>query len=705
MFSYRFAKWLGFDRNLDVRRQLPSNQSDLSRWNRNFRPGILSLEDRTVPTTLVVTNTLDAGMGSLRDTIGGAMSGEMIVFSNALSGQTISLTGGQISISKNLEIEGLGANHLAVSGGKVGRIFDVTGNSSVTLAKLTLKNGQSTQGGAINNEAGSKLTIRDCTISGNTATADANGDALGGSIFNAVGASLTVDHCLISSNTTNGSNQSFGGAIDNRGALSVDHSSFNGNQAQGSTLNFLSPQGSGSLGGAIENEDGSTLTATTSSFVNNGVQGFGTGDALGGAISDNDVYVYPFTGLGVTTHLTDCTFSGNSATGGSNATYGGFGGAIEDLPGVTLSIVRCTLTNNSANSGGGNFCQGGAMDDSIAVSITIDGSLFVNNQAVGTAILGADAYGGALDSNDTMVITNSTFIGNKALGGDNAGGVVATGQGKGGAIYNQGFGPGTGGNMTIAHCIFSGNEAIGGANGPTTVLARFAAGRGGAIMNHYYGGLNISDCLITGNRAVGGANALGPAALGLGGGIDNSLNSKLTTSHLTMVGNMVQGGAGAAGTIGGNGLGGGIDNFQDSTVTLNNSTVILNTAAGGLGGAGAKGGDGLGAGISTRDRDFLFGIPDAGSLTMTNSTVGANVAHGATGGYGLGGGIFVGGGSAMLQNSHVFFNAALGGVGGQGVGGGVYVFADASACQRNTLINVNFASTDDNDVFGNLVPC
>src|SRR6185312_16751147 len=75
------------------------------------------LEVRTVPSTLTVTNALDDGSaGTLRSTIAAAPSGSTIDFSNQLRGHTIVLTGGQLVINKNLDIEGPGANKLIVSG-------------------------------------------------------------------------------------------------------------------------------------------------------------------------------------------------------------------------------------------------------------------------------------------------------------------------------------------------------------------------------------------------------------------------------------------------------------------------------------------------------------------------------------------------------------------------------------------------------------
>src|SRR5262249_2843461 len=73
---------------------------------RSFVPRLESLEDRTVPSTLTVTNALDRGPGSLRDKITNAKDGDTIVFAPGLNGQTITLTSDQLTINKSLDIEG-----------------------------------------------------------------------------------------------------------------------------------------------------------------------------------------------------------------------------------------------------------------------------------------------------------------------------------------------------------------------------------------------------------------------------------------------------------------------------------------------------------------------------------------------------------------------------------------------------------------------
>src|SRR6266498_5496962 len=62
----------------------------------------------------VVTSAADDGTpGTLRAVIAAAAAGDTITFDGALTGQTITLTGGQLLINKDLIITGPGANQLA----------------------------------------------------------------------------------------------------------------------------------------------------------------------------------------------------------------------------------------------------------------------------------------------------------------------------------------------------------------------------------------------------------------------------------------------------------------------------------------------------------------------------------------------------------------------------------------------------------------
>jgi len=118
----------------------------------------------------------------LRATIAAASSGDTIVFANSLKNKTITLTSGQLAVSKSLDIEGLGAKHLAISGNHASRVFDMSGSASVTLAGLTITHGLATMGGGILNEGGATLSISNCTLNNNKALSNAGSGGIGGAI-------------------------------------------------------------------------------------------------------------------------------------------------------------------------------------------------------------------------------------------------------------------------------------------------------------------------------------------------------------------------------------------------------------------------------------------------------------------------------------------------------------------------------------------
>jgi hypothetical protein len=520
-------------------------------------PRVETLEDRTVPSTLTVTSALDKGPGSLRDTITNAKSGDTIVFAPSLDGQTITLASDQLTLNKSLDIEGPGANLLALSGNDTNRIFSINEGLSVTINGLTLTHGRAgggNFGGAIVS-VGSTLALANDAFSSNVAVSSGNSGPDGGAIATRGSGSLTVTDSTFSDNRADGrgSNSSFaeGGAIfssSNGPNLTVIRCTFTHNQVLGNDNGTLSP--------------GS----------------FALGNASGGALH--------IEGPSSTLIVTDSTFTDNLAIGGS-------GGSAPKGNSRDAYVV-------DSGVGGAIAVHGGA-------SLVLSGSTFEDNQAIGgsnatganvfVGILGTGS-GGAVNNNGSTIITNSTFIGNKALGGSgNTGGtgtgVLTVGVGYGGAIESTGFGSSV--FLTVRNSAFTNNQAVGGTGNTGGILP--GDGWGGGLADFDGATATVTGSTFTGNQAIGGAGGTGgDGADGLGGALANLLGSTLTVSGCTLSGNQATGGAGGSGGSGGNGLGGGLYNDGTSTLTVTTSTVTANQAIGGAAGAGGSPGQGIGGG-------------------------------------------------------------------------------------------------------------
>src|SRR5262249_40007793 len=188
-----------------------------------------SLVDRI----LTVMNNLDSGVGSLRDTIAAAQDNDVIQFAQDLRGQTITLTSGELVLNKSLDIEGLGAQDLAISGGNASRVFDVTGSGvTVMLAGLTITGGRAALGGGLYDD-GATVILSHSTLSHN--------QAIGSSGLNGSDGGPGMD----GGNGGNGSLGAGGGIYVAGGTVDFDHSTLSDNQAIGGS------GGSGGNGGDV----------------------------------------------------------------------------------------------------------------------------------------------------------------------------------------------------------------------------------------------------------------------------------------------------------------------------------------------------------------------------------------------------------------------------------------------------------------------
>lgn len=245
---------------------------------------------------LIVANTNDSGIGSLRQAILNAsqLAGpDTITFDAALDGQTISLTtthpGDSQSAIRINDAAGVTVDATSLPGGitindgagTTYRLFRVTTGCALTLQGLTLANGSSgSDGGAIYIDPGGNVTLSQCILSSNQAPR-------GGAISTDNGR-VTLSQCTLSGNTSGS-----GGAIYNfEGRVTLSQCTLSGNQA--------------TFGGAI----------------------------------------YTITLFSNETRLTDCTLVNNTAT---------FEGGAVLIDRGRISLTHCTLTGNTAlpNSGSG----------------------------------------------------------------------------------------------------------------------------------------------------------------------------------------------------------------------------------------------------------------------------------------------------------------------------------------------------------------
>jgi hypothetical protein len=530
-----------------------------------FRPRLEALEDRALPSTLTVLNTLNSGAGSLRAEIAAANNGDTIVFAPRLGGQTITLAS-QLAVGKSVDIEGPSAAQLTVSGNNATRVFDIQSGAMVTIAGLTIAHGHvvADAGGGIRNEPGATLSLKNDVIANNTAF------GIGGGLWNQIGASVNINNSVFAGNKAIGSlsfvypDEGFtgdgtaeGGGIDSDGTAVISNSLFRNNVVQGVT--GLSGVGGGAHGGALATDG--TLTVTGCAFIDNMAQ---AGDGSSG-------------GAGVA-----------GGAGGQSE-----GGAINiSVPLMVANVSNCTFIHNQSLGGNGGAGGSGA-----------------NGGHGGVGAAGAISMADA-----TLNLTNSTFVGNQAIGGTGgtggAGGAGGTGgTGRGGAyVHTVTFGTSTP-LSNLSNVVMVNNKAIGGAGGMGGVGGpggNGGNGQGGAI-RALLGTINVDNSSLIGNQARGGQGGAPGAGSSLGGNGGNGQGGGLLTAFgvtanlldTALFLNQAIGGAGTSGGNGGNGQGGGIFNggsslFGTPDLNLFGCQIEFNQANGG---AGASDGAGVGGGI------------------------------------------------------------------------------------------------------------
>ena len=417
--------------------------------------------------------------------------------------------------------------------------YDTTTNSNKTKDFGTITNPTGTRktpsiykgGAAINNPAGSTITLENYVFQNNKTTADFKSttsgtryvNLFGGAIYNEGEISKITSDFIensISIIPENGIKATiFGGAIYNNGSIGDITGDFISNSATSANSNY---------GGAISNEG--TIENITGNFIGNAANGI----SEGGAIS-NEGTIENITG----------DFIDNAGKKGG-AIYNQINGTIGDILGDFICNAadfanggtiynRGTIGNITgnfiSNLGGAIYNYGGTIGNitgdfignQVMRTFTYGGAIS-NNGTIGN-ITGdfisnsADYEGGAISNSGTIGNITGDFIGNSAdYGGAiyNSDGTIGditgdfTSNDEGGAIYNS---DGTIGNITgdfignyaryKSGAIYNDNSTIGNITGD--FIGNSARYKSGAIDNYHSTIGNITGDFISNSGSNGGA--------------------------------------------------------------------------------------------------------------------------------------------------------------------------------------------------------
>ncbi len=275
----------------------------------------------------IVRNANSSGSGSLRQVIADACNGDTVTFDPAFFNvaRSIPSGGSQITIPRNMTIEGTGSAMLTLDGQNTTRIIGNANNTVINLNNLRLTRGNAggSVGGAISNDG--TMTLTGVVVDSSTA-------ATGGGFYN--GRTANINYTTISGCTA----ASGGGAVANAGTLSAYGSTFSGNTATfggallaGPMSIFNNTTVSGNL--ATTNKAGGIYIGSTERFETTNAtitDNVSNGNLTGGIYSDGGVYQ-----------------SRNSIVAGNR---NGGGGGAPDVAGSILSYGYNLIGSTAGNS-------------------------------------------------------------------------------------------------------------------------------------------------------------------------------------------------------------------------------------------------------------------------------------------------------------------------------------------------------------------
>ncbi len=357
-------------------------------------PGPLMLDQvRLVPdcpAEIVVTSTADSGPGSLRQALADVCRGGVVRFDPALAGQTITV-GGELTVERDLTIDGADAPGLALSGGDAQRVLVVNAGAAATVRDLTIRDGYGFQlGGAM--IVNGQLTLERVLVEGSFTNGDLQFWQGGGGIYVGDGGSLRLRDSTVRGNATEGSD---GGGIYGflNSLIEIERSTVTGNTA-------------GNVGGGLRTlGDAVILNSTISGNVSAGWHG--------GAIFHTDGLL----------RLVHSTVTANQAPAGT--TGGIFVGTFTDARAEALLTSSILAGNSGEQCLEGRFGGGPVSISSAGGNLSSDGSC---NLGAPGDLPATDPQLGPLADNGGPTLTHALAAGSPAIDAADAATCPATDQ-------------------------------------------------------------------------------------------------------------------------------------------------------------------------------------------------------------------------------------------------------------------------------------
>ncbi|MBR1672594.1 MAG: putative Ig domain-containing protein [Fretibacterium sp.] len=407
-------------------------------------------------------------------------------------------------------------------GGAAGPILKfTTGSAGSSVEGITFTNAKSAPSSTANGGGAAiyidkvKVTVSNCTFTGNAVESTSSKYAGGAGIYNNASDGTEIDNCVFKKNTVKEKTKggyNGGAAIFN---YNVNNLIVKGCTFEENSSDIADGDGGGAMvNGAYGGSTSNGIKVTDCVFKKNSIGGHVSSN--GGAI----INVAANDNSSLEVMLKGCTFEENLAPR--------YGGAVFNNPEsstsgnmVTIDVEDCQFLNNILSRDDGNGSFGGGMANfagrSGKLKVTVKDSLFKGNKIVNNGMYNPDIYwgcaGGGLGSCTNNSGQDASFLTKTLVSTDIIGCRFEENEANyGGGLYNNGsVGTAT---MTVTDCTFVGNIAKSSAFYSATSTPQ-GFPRGGGIFNRgessptVQGGiadLTVTNCTFTANEAdYGGA--------------------------------------------------------------------------------------------------------------------------------------------------------------------------------------------------------